>query len=133
MLFDHHQEIKFDQFTDELMRRGHWADAFVFAQVFLPEEQRMQMMVRYMLQTNFTKRDNSLYTLLAIASGKQDELIWNEESGDKVRLSLIQNWKMHAAFVLQNIDKLQVKNATSEVQKFFMKLSTNLLTESEAK
>lgn len=47
------------------------------------------MMVQYMLQTNFTKKDNPLYTLLAIASGKQEELIWNENSGDHVKLSLL--------------------------------------------
>ena len=48
------------------------------------------MMVQYMMQTNFTKKGNSLYTLLAIASGQQDDLIWNSGVNDEVRLSLLQ-------------------------------------------
>jgi len=84
-----------------------------------------------MLEANFTKKDNPLYTLLAIASGEQEELIWNEDSGENIKLNLVQDWKMHAAFVLQNIDKLQVKNAASESRQFFKRLSENLLTVKE--
>ena len=38
---------------------------------------------------------------------------------------------MHAAFVLKNIDKLQVKNAASQVKAFFKRLATDLLTTTE--
>ena len=40
---------------------------------------------------------------------------------------------MHAAFVLQNIGKLQVQNGTAEVKRFFRNLATNLLTTKETK
>ena len=40
---------------------------------------------------------------------------------------------MHAAFILQNMGKLQVKNATAEVKQFFRKLASNLLTTKEVK
>ena len=62
-----------------------------------------------MIERGYTRKGNFLFTLLAIGSGVQDSLIW--ESKDEIRLHILKEWKQHVAFVLQNLNKLQVKNA----------------------
>ena len=86
----------------------------------------MQLIVQYMIERGYTRKGNFLFTLLAIGSGAQDALIW--ESRDETRLHILKEWKLHVAFVLQNLNKLQVKNAKLEIQKFLKKLAHQLLS-----
>ena len=98
VLYNHLQELSFEQFTNGLMSRGHHADAMVFSMMFLPEEQRMSLIVQYMVERGYTRKGSYLFTLLAIGSGAQDDLIWEE--GSEVMLDVLKDWRLHAAFVL---------------------------------
>ena len=95
------------------MNRGHHADALAFSMMFLPEEQRMSLLVQYMVERGYTRKGNYLFTLMAVGSGAQDDLLWEEDS--EVMLDVLQDWRLHAAFVLQNLSSLQTANARKEV------------------
>ena len=119
LMFNHEKQIDFKAFAWELLTRQHSADALLFANLFMDEQERGKLLRAYSQQAQYTERGSPLFTMITVLTGEPaEDLAWDE---------LLPNWRLHCAFVLKSLAQAQTRTAKAKVKDFLGSVAEKLL------